>query len=355
MRNYNYFLLVFSNYSFSGCEDVIKLSVIYGESVQSEKSFLDDASDFCKEYSEVVKSGKGVSGNLGYGGFSLGASSASTDAKSIAEKICSSRDMSKVREKAYKTYIKFISPQAYGSYDHCISNNVGIGIDVSSRTEIEASILVSYKSQDSGKEGSLLFNTDFTIECIWKNEEEIHSKKIVVTNGDQFTLSCSRKDSTRLGFINIYDSTSIGKNSRQNIPWAAYKDGVPVSLSNAYSREISEIKELKNSLKGAVVAFNKDICPKGFKPYEKAYGRFVRGVDRSGKKIDPSGKRDIGSIQDDKFKSHRHPFEGKAWGFEGAGANNSATDANGGRAVYGTKSVGGEETRPKNVALLYFT
>jgi microcystin-dependent protein len=78
---------------------------------------------------------------------------------------------------------------------------------------------------------------------------------------------------------------------------------------------------------------------------------FVRGWDNS-KGVDPS--RTFGSVQEDAFESHSHPFY---WG-QGAG---TAMDVPGNtvqnysfHGIAGTQigSTGGNETRPKNIALL---
>lgn len=58
---------------------------------------------------------------------------------------------------------------------------------------------------------------------------------------------------------------------------------------------------------GAVMAFNLAACPTpGWSEYTPAYGRFIRGIDKSGTAIDPDGQRALGSIQADDFKTHTH-------------------------------------------------
>ena len=103
---------------------------------------------------------------------------------------------------------------------------------------------------------------------------------------------------------------------------------------------------------GAVIAFELDNCPvAGWKEYTLAHGRFVRGVDRSGTKIDPDTNRKIGSHQGDEFKSHTHDVDGTSGGHK-HGADDSNEEVTTAARVK-TTAVGGEETRPKNVALLY--
>jgi len=76
-------------------------------------------------------------------------------------------------------------------------------------------------------------------------------------------------------------------------------------------------------------------------------GEFIRGFDDS-RGIDTS--RVFGSTQTDDFKAHTHGI-----GFGGnliAGASSNIS-AGAGTSLAATASVGGTETRPKNVALLY--
>jgi hypothetical protein len=74
-------------------------------------------------------------------------------------------------------------------------------------------------------------------------------------------------------------------------------------LSKAYT-EIT--KALSKLMPGSVVAFTTKSCPDGWREYDRAYGRFIRGIDKSGEKIDPDGIRDPGNLQNDAIKEHAH-------------------------------------------------
>ncbi|QQG38125.1 MAG: hypothetical protein HYS26_01050 [Candidatus Kaiserbacteria bacterium] len=101
---------------------------------------------------------------------------------------------------------------------------------------------------------------------------------------------------------------------------------------------------------GAVMAFDLTACPSGWSEYTPAYGRFIRGIDKSGTSIDPSGQRAPGSTQGDDFGAHTHSaaivagtnWTGESYTYSFSGTGNGSTG-----------SAGGSETRPKNVALLY--
>ncbi len=109
---------------------------------------------------------------------------------------------------------------------------------------------------------------------------------------------------------------------------------------------------------GAIMPFNRSECPTGWREYKPAYGRFIRGIDRTGS-VDPDGERVPGSLQDDSFRAHTHgngmapnaQAGTTAWGWAGGGYNYQGLGDGG--AFMRTNVEGGEETRPKNVVLLY--
>ena len=103
---------------------------------------------------------------------------------------------------------------------------------------------------------------------------------------------------------------------------------------------------------GAVVAFAKNSCPSGWDEYSPAYGRFVRGIDRTGR-IDPDGQRPVGSSQEDSFKNHDHRVSVSRadTGTVGRGMLPYFEQRN--HPEVRSSAEGGRETRPKNIALLY--
>lgn len=110
--------------------------------------------------------------------------------------------------------------------------------------------------------------------------------------------------------------------------------------------------------KGAVLAFALEECPLPYwKEYEPAYGRFIRGIDKKETPTDPDGNRDVGSIQQGEVQTHSHIQQLRSGGHKTcAKGGNDVCDLhqfNYGTSSYETKSAGGAETRPVNVALLY--
>ena len=66
---------------------------------------------------------------------------------------------------------------------------------------------------------------------------------------------------------------------------------------------------------GAVIAFDLPGCPAGWTEYAQAYGRFIRGIDKSGRRTDPDGPRSAGSTQEDAIRN----ITGSIIGVKGAG------------------------------------
>jgi hypothetical protein len=132
-------------------------------------------------------------------------------------------------------------------------------------------------------------------------------------------------------------------------------------IVDGLSTEVSSLRDKINTLEealskvvppGAVVAFDSTSCPEGWAPYRPAYGKFIRGIDRSGRRIDPDGQRAPGDPQGDAFRRHSHSYERFSSRIDGGQSvrwdNNDAI-----LEAKPTQIVGGDETRPKNVALLY--
>ncbi len=130
------------------------------------------------------------------------------------------------------------------------------------------------------------------------------------------------------------------------------------TLASIQSGVVEDIEKIQMP-SGAVLAFNSTFCPQGWKDYAPAYGKFIRGIDKSGR-IDPEGIRLPGSSQEDEFKSHTHkanmeigaePTSGGAQAAEAAGAHGRIGSMYTSSGLLQT--TGGLETRPKNIALLY--
>ena len=79
-------------------------------------------------------------------------------------------------------------------------------------------------------------------------------------------------------------------------------------------------------------------------------GEFIRGWD-GGRGVDPG--RELGSWQEDTFKSHTHPLDRTGGWDQVQGGNSYNVGCRNYNASAGTAEVGGTETRPRNVAFMY--
>ncbi len=115
---------------------------------------------------------------------------------------------------------------------------------------------------------------------------------------------------------------------------------------------------------GAIMAFDLATCPSGWSEYTPARGRFLRGID-NGAGNDPSGTRVAGNVQADAFQGHWHDFWSQQNSTAGSTTGGYLTDyTNQSKNNYnkardaasdGTNGTPrtANETRPKNVAVLY--
>ncbi len=190
------------------------------------------------------------------------------------------------------------------------------------------------------------------------------SKEQLIRNIDSKMIDYRIVENFKKRLEGVIEVTLDNENSKKIID-----SKVDKSAKEAIDRKILEVERIireglpqeiigKISLPhGAVIAFNRDTCPSGWREYTPAYGRFIRGIDRSGDNIDPHprGERKPGSIQEDDLGSHFHSRpndvhsgyqDGRAW----IASAKHFSYANGNPF---TGETGGRETRPVNVALLY--
>ena len=143
-------------------------------------------------------------------------------------------------------------------------------------------------------------------------------------------------------------------------------DGIRNKLSKAANVDIDALAAIVEplvignlSLQNSILAFNQESCPEGWKIYEPAQGRFLRGIDRKGSS--DIKDRAPGSLQGDTLQNHLHEIEPvksaahqpstpapHGYGSGGYGHNIAAT-----RGVLSTSASVSNETRPKNVAVCF--
>lgn len=290
-----FYLIVLTTYFYTfsawadNCGDVLKLSLVNSKTVKNEKSFKEDASAFCDEYSKSSSKSKSGGGNVGYGGFTLGATSAKSNAESIADRLCKSSDLSELRDNAYEQYIQSIAPAAYDSYNHCKTSTQEVIVNHVSSTETVAAIRVAFNSKAEGRSSGFIVNTSPEVTCTWNNSDHPVDQRLEIINGAARLLKCERSDSSKPGFINIIDEKSTDGASYRTLPWSAYHGGIPTQLVASYNEAYQKLELLNASFKGAVVYFNQDSCPAGWSRSPSSWGGRYIVISQQGQKPQTSG------------------------------------------------------------------
>jgi hypothetical protein len=166
----------------------------------------------------------------------------------------------------------------------------------------------------------------------------------------QAKLICDRTDTTKPVSAEII--TADANYKPFSFRWVEYQGQIPSPTIAVIN---SEIQAFMNSLNGAVLAFNSEKCPDGWEPYKEAYGRFLRGIDPTGSKnIDPGGRRKAGTTQEDAFRRHAHDTRlGYSQGTAGPNYAMPYMSPTATPEKLPFSFEGNDETRPKNVAVLY--
>lgn len=155
----------------------------------------------------------------------------------------------------------------------------------------------------------------------------------------------------------VESATSSAVNSVQSELERTLIEAVTSKISQAQSLNSNELVKKIALPSGAVMSFNRQTCPPTWKEFAPAYGRFVRGIDKSGKSHDPDGQRKPGSLQDHMLESHSHQLTRYANHSPNRVGNGGSDRFNAPkiqeRENTTTASSGGPETRPVNVALLF--
>jgi len=149
---------------------------------------------------------------------------------------------------------------------------------------------------------------------------------------------------------------SVGKEKIDEIQISRISERL---LSDAVLTEklVNHLKKAYPEFDKSIIAFNSQDCPDGWKPYERAYGRVIRGIDLMGT-TDPDGTRVPGHHQEDAIQQHYHSYTRIDLPRNDQGLPNKSEDNDGQFIGQTTSGVVGarvseRETRSKNVALLY--
>lgn len=350
------------------CIDIIKFSRTSDIVQRSEEELSSQARAFCNEYRSSKGNTKSLEASGSYKLFSASFGQSSSSVETLASTYCGSDSSNDKRGLAYSRHLELISGDAYRAYQQCNDSNnraTGLVFTLQSATETVAHFRAYHKNVVSAGMVRVVFEitpdgANVTAGCRvvgadGSTASTSGSMSLLPTQGRLIT--CTRTSAVSRTSITFNNQDG---NDALNYVWPAYQKGVPFDAlarfreeAKAHAKAIQDqLTALRANLRGVVIPFEAAQCPPDWRPYTKAYGRFIRGLDVSGG-TDPE-KRQPGSLQGDELKAHTHalrlPHERTYRGGD-AGPGDHA----GGLEGRATSSVGGPETRPKNVALLYCT
>jgi len=344
--------------SLADCTDVIKLSKGTTSIIQDRESIQTSAAAFCREYKSSSSITKSENYGISYKFLAASMGKFGASANEVASRFCSSSADTDARKDAYRQYVESINDKAYSAYEACERLNAArINFTLTSQLKRDLLIVVGNATLTTAT-AKIAVATLGGPECRWRDTE---GDTVSMVSGASATLKCSRKNTDEESSITLLDLSS-GTGNSLTVPWVALdKDGNPVDylkkLNERVDESVQNLDAAAKSLQGAVVAFNSTFCPSGWREFVPAQGRFIRGIDKTGAGIDPSGLRAPLTLQEDAFKQHQHTLalvgrsgnnayvnRGPGWGMDDWQGNTTGASTN---------VVGDSETRPKNVALLY--
>lgn len=275
--------LAIASASNADCIDVIKASSLKGMVIEKSDQIAAEARAFCSEYSKSKSSGGSFNASVSYAGIGLGAGSSSSKVEQTASKYCDASDMSQAKSNYYEQYIESIAPGAYSSYDRCLAataDSLTASLDPNATHPKNLTIVVS--SKRTGATGALdkvQFIPSPGISCTWKNQQIASQDATILVDlvslpaQSSVGLFCTRDDETQQGSITLVTSTTA--NSNFSFLWKSYQNGLPVDELQAIKEANTQLLE---SMASAVVAFNAETCPAGWKPSDILAGRTIVGA-----------------------------------------------------------------------------
>lgn len=347
------------------CENVLAFSKLEASAVRNQQDFDRQADDFCRGYAEEKRKAGSAGGTFSYSDFRIGGDATNASTRLSAEQVCKRADAAQVRSDAYQTYAETIAPGAYAAYSDCLKMRSNLVFGTPVVLAREASITVAFTPRNTGQQASLTALGMGGAECKWY---EIAGRKmigsaVVLDRPATVLLRCTRQDAASPATVQIFDAAGTDSAGGMVLPWLPYRDGRPQS---AFEDLAKRQEMLESALSNTVLAVRATTCPLGFVPWVEGQGRFLRGIDPTGK-IDPDGVRAPGSVQAGDIQSHRHGITAPA---NRTGNPSEAVDSTpqsqaglstrnywrGNRAATAneqTQTVGGPETRPANIAVSF--
>ena len=247
--------------------------------------------------------------------------------------------------------------------------------------EYGAAFSLGYTTKQGSGDGygkgiiNLVSDSGHSLNWSYEHNGDFYSANDVIT-GSGNSLNILRQN-----FNDLFAKTIYREGEPHDIAISWLSNGLKVRVDATDLGRVAFQQDIHNTLRGAVCAFAMSHPPAGWLKCNGAAvsrtayadlfsiigthygagdghstfnlpdlrGEFIRGIDE-GRGADPN--RAFGSWQSDEIRSHNHfiQFDGVAAGSRGAAEG--AIHSGSGKPYY-TDHTGGNETRPRNVALLY--
>jgi len=233
------------------CSSVLRLSAVSTGSTLNRDTFIQRATKFCDEYSKHKSRGTqdSLSGNYLDIGVSTSSGSSSVDA--IASKYCKSESSKEINKTAYESFSNSIAPGGFDAYQACLkSGEEGLDFAVTSGLEKEATIALGFNSEQKNGIASIEIGPSNGIKCTASSDNAaITGLKLEMVDNSTVRIKCTRANSGSSGTISVIRFNSGQVDNSIGIPWAAYDNGVPISLVTRYEDAVAAQVKLATQLK----------------------------------------------------------------------------------------------------------
>ena len=317
----------------------------------------------CNESRDYIVSGDTAGIAIGFEGFTLGARQHLSTVTEYYEKYCDESEDEVLGDSSYNLKIRKINEKALASWSACVQN-LARGIEINPDVSVDET-RVRFGLRRTVGDGQVLRGIDSEIFDCRKGANKIDEGGLdgtdpITIEGAALNFTCTRTgQQIEHSASTYYPSGDIVLDLSTGQFVLDFEERMIGPFSQTISILEQKIREISRAApNGRVVAFSESTCPVGWKEYEPAYGRFIRGIDRGQEKTDPDGERLVASLQDSNIGDHKHRF------FSFTRAGNPSADRGGDhgdiwqgvrKQDHDTNSNPSGETRPINVALLYCT
>lgn len=213
-------LLISPSLVFAGnCENIISLGRTLVIKVLREKDFQKEVDNFCKTHKADTNGQSQGSLSLDFlDVLSLNSGRKSSSRSAIYDQYCRETMKQQDLDIAYQEYVEHIAPGTFDAYMACEkSKELGIDLVYSDDVKSQFSVNISYSQTRVGiVEVTLGVDKTKDIQCRWS----ISAAATKIPAGGNQTLSCTRSDIHKAGYVNVA-AKELGPTDSFKLYWAA--------------------------------------------------------------------------------------------------------------------------------------